>query len=1077
MIESNQISLPTPSPSGRSVEEIENVNLFQKIKPNTISIFKEILVIQNQSHSTSSSLHQSLVNLNQIIINHPSSFNPTLTHYTIYPIQHLLKITTTTSQPLPSSSLSLSLNIIQHLLSNTSHQSTKSFALIEQESLILESLLTILSLDSIEDSSLLIIESSEFILSQYDQLPIRFIKPIFKSIIDLFPILSNPTHSFSSVRLIEFIRFVLLKLSISQVDPIRLITTLLPKSASHLVKLVISFSSQSASSKLVIQSIDLLEWLILFCLDEHLNDIGLLINSLKSSSQTDQDLLTISKPTQIDPQPSQVLITRDLQWLQTTISNLISLLQLLSSSLTYHPNPQIRQSWTKLCTTLLQKIPNLLTPGSSTILQNLSVSLILNQNEELPLDQNLLESYPIEFGKGAIELIRKDFKSVLKFLVYRVKDEDEVLIYYCQSIFNATETLWIMLQENHLIHHQSVLDEILEDFELIKLFKQSLQSIELVMSSMISLDSRNLNLIRFKHLTTNSKVMEAIQKMIQSFGRGLCWIENGRLELYVYEYFFEVILMNEPNQSIESLNSIWILNQLMMGTTSCMKENHQARKKHQIRMERFLKSVVFRLIDEFEQPDESKPTSINRHQTQEDIVKKEVEVERIVSYQKGMNSLPSLEKLRPMILSNENEMQETQKVLRISLLLNLFSTISTKLNTSFQPVLSILLYPILRYIDHPILSSQLKIVLDQISYETSYGNLQNMIADHLDYLVDSISSRLSTNRILPDLKAVTVMGSLIEWVGVKESFGILGEGLVQEIGEALRDFHWVEGFLEGVLDGYLRVLGMVGRVVLDEDRENRRLQKEQEKEKEEEEDGDHGLGLFVQLEKQRRRFLELIVFRNDEDEVEEEKHEKDELDRFKAWYELREKVAKFNEREEVEEEKMKRNPRTAFHREVQEEEVKEVKEEEVKDKPIGLYERVSILIVSQTLPFLSHSSNQIRKKVQEILKICLETKLLVTESEVIPLLNLFKSLIERNVEIKPVLKDHDRFGMFFWKSEKEFLGLERRVWDGFEDLKKMNQEVEVEVGFELNYQLWKMIRDGHDPLGMGIGREYFMCVN
>ncbi|KAH9815807.1 hypothetical protein DFH28DRAFT_248351 [Melampsora americana] len=1063
---------------------IENQKLFQKIKPNTISIFKEILKLQNnqQTKPSQEHLYQSLLNLYQILTIHSTHpFNSTLIHYTIYPIQHLLSFSTSIHS-IPDSSLELSFKIIQSLLSKSNVN--KSIALIEQESHLLDSLLIILGSNDHLNLHLIIIETIEIILNQEIQLNIQFIKPIFKSILNLITNLFTSKDSSISLRSIRLIHSSLLKLSTSQIthqdDGIRLITTLLPKSVSNLVKLIISLSNASKSSKVLIKSIELLQWMILFCLDESLDDIHLLIHSINTSKEN-QNPLRFSKLSSIqvlkvqEVQSKEVLIKRDLQWLQITIKNLVHLLDLLSNSLNHHSNHQVRQSWTILATRLLQRLPNLLKLESSTIIKTLSIPIILNQTDQTPLDINLIESHLIEFGKSAIDLIKKEFKALAKLLIYKVKDEDDVLIYHSEAIMNALEVLSIILKKDLKFNHW-FLDEVLEDFELIQTFQKLLNSIKLIISPLMNHNpSNSIQPIVFKHLL-NLNVMKSIQDLIQSVGKVLSLMENDQIEIWIYEFFLKLIL-NEDHQvsSNQSFNSIWILNDLLIGSQLLMIN----RKKNHKRIETFFKKSLGKLIDEFEQEDQDQKKF--KSMNQELIKEGEEEDHMVVRHTKGLNPLPELDKLRPTISSNEDQDQESDRVLRISLLLHLLSSISTKLSTSFQPSLSILLYPILRYTDHPFHSTQVRHTLNQFAYETSYGSVENMITDHLDYIVDSISNRISFNQRIPDLKASNVMASLIEIVGVKESFGIVGESLVNEMGEGVRDFHQDEDYLDGVLDGYLRVIRLVGEVVLEDDQENERLEKEKERVEEEEEGEGEGeeneFGWFVKLEKKRKRFEELVWFRrcDDEENEEEERNEREELDRFKEWYCLREKV--LNRFEDVED-KVEINPGVPFQREetIKDKVVEEEVAEEEQEKPMGLYERVTLQIVSQILPFLNHSSSLIKAKVIEILKISLDYKVLKTEEKVIPILIKFKRLIEKEARLKKVLKDHERFKMYFFKQDQKDLILkEKEVWNGFLkqdlilDLMSKGDDDELEDQFKLNYLIWKKAREGEL-----IGMEFMM---
>lgn len=350
-----------------------------------------------------------------------------------------------------------------------------------------------------------------------------------------------------------------------------------------------------------------------------------------------------------------------------------------------------------------------------------------------------------------------------------------------------------------------------------------------------------------------------------------------------------------------------------------------------------VKSVVkgiLGLLERLAEEDETEEDKVARGPVVEEQSSMDVTMEETtpilveVEHRRGAVSLtPTLDGLSPIVTTTATASalaRASHRILLLSLSLRILSTAASLLASSFQPYLLGSLYHILSHLSatsHPILREHAQLALAQIAYSTSYASSQNLILANVDYVINSVSQRLSISRLDP--QAPLVLVEMIRLVG--EPIVPMVQDLVEDVFEALDDYHGYEEITVGlwaVLDALMSV--MAGTVI--ENGEKRKERIETGKNGETKKEGDGTWNAFVAWYEQKRIVL-------DEDPADEEI-----------------------------------NPRTPFSSTLPEEEEKDepVQPEEIKIPPTRS-QLVSSQILSKAVYFLSHSSPLLRARVISLL--------------------------------------------------------------------------------------------------------------
>lgn len=258
-----------------------------------------------------------------------------------------------------------------------------------------------------------------------------------------------------------------------------------------------------------------------------------------------------------------------------------------------------------------------------------------------------------------------------------------------------------------------------------------------------------------------------------------------------------------------SASALWVLDGILNGLDSEKKGIKKVVRNVVRKVLDLLKTLEDDVLGE-DASSKSQATQATVPSTSEEISKIEFEeLSTLVSveHSKGLSITPSLDKLKPTSTASTSLVSSNRLVLT-ALSIRVLATTSNLLGSSFQPHLLLSLYHLLSHsstTSHPLLRSYSQIALNQIALSTSYASTENLLLSNVDYILNSVSQRLSITSLSP--KAPLVLVEMIRLVG-KEVVPYIGD-LVEDLFESLDDYHGYDEItvgLWGVLDAVVRVL-------------------------------------------------------------------------------------------------------------------------------------------------------------------------------------------------------------------------------------------------------------------------------
>lgn len=289
-------------------------------------------------------------------------------------------------------------------------------------------------------------------------------------------------------------------------------------------------------------------------------------------------------------------------------------------------------------------------------------------------------------------------------------------------------------------------------------------------------------------------------------------------EEIVIESFIGIALGARGNEAT-ACAALWVLDGLLRGFGSGDDEKRKVKAKGR----KLVKNVVRRLIGLLEKFEEGVGVEIGPEASD---ASKELstapellvgsttsEIDLAIStpivHEKGISLTPSLDSLKPTTTSSSSAANiASHQALLTCLIFRIFSTSAGILSSSFQPLFLQVLYHLLSKTSPtspPVLRQHAQIALARIAYHTSHASIENLIYSNVDYVINSVSSRLSMSRLDP--KAPLVLVEMIRLVGAP--IVPMVQDLVGDVFEALDDYHGYDEVTVGlwaVLDAIMRVM-------------------------------------------------------------------------------------------------------------------------------------------------------------------------------------------------------------------------------------------------------------------------------
>lgn len=294
--------------------------------------------------------------------------------------------------------------------------------------------------------------------------------------------------------------------------------------------------------------------------------------------------------------------------------------------------------------------------------------------------------------------------------------------------------------------------------------------------------------IFFKNLSS-PEAKNALVNMFHALGAA-----SGETGLYAVGWFFRI---GYSGTSSDSVAALWCACRLLEGIGSVSLAEVCPRILPTKRLEKECKLLIRSIAEIWDQPD---PTP----REQGDIDNHDRPV--LVQHQKGLVPLHETLKIIHATKPKPTVVDHQPNVHRV-LCLQLLAITATICQERFSPLFIHTLYPVLHSLVSPasLLSATALATLDSITAATSYASPANLLLSNFDYVLDSVSRRLSQRWL--DIDATKVLSVMIRLVGVDivEKAG----DIVEECFDRLDEFH---GY--GVIvDGLIEVLSEVLKVI------------------------------------------------------------------------------------------------------------------------------------------------------------------------------------------------------------------------------------------------------------------------
>lgn len=312
--------------------------------------------------------------------------------------------------------------------------------------------------------------------------------------------------------------------------------------------------------------------------------------------------------------------------------------------------------------------------------------------------------------------------------------------------------------------------------------------------------------------TAEAATVRALEALWAAVGRAGARAGQGG---EVVEQFLGVALGPRRDENA-AVSALWVLEGVMSGLGGGMGAG-LAREQRQV-FKRATRAVLALLEDlEAASREEDEPAQVRPdvEEQRRDVLAVEEEDDerstpiRLVELKKGVTAMPSLDAYKPVAaLSTTRDQRASHLLLLSSLSLRLLATAATALSSSFRPFLMQALYHVLAHLSptaHPFVRAHAQHALALMADATAYASPQTLVLANVDYVVNSVSQRLSVARLEPSAPLVLV--EMIRLVG--QPIVPMVQDLVDDVFEALDDYHGYEELTVGlwaVLDALLKVM-------------------------------------------------------------------------------------------------------------------------------------------------------------------------------------------------------------------------------------------------------------------------------
>uniref|UniRef100_A0A0W0FAX1 Putative ARM heat repeat protein n=1 Tax=Moniliophthora roreri TaxID=221103 RepID=A0A0W0FAX1_MONRR len=297
---------------------------------------------------------------------------------------------------------------------------------------------------------------------------------------------------------------------------------------------------------------------------------------------------------------------------------------------------------------------------------------------------------------------------------------------------------------------------------------------------------------------SNTSTYDALVKMFRSLGRAA-----GDVALFSVEWFASVGQSGKHSRAVAGL---WCACRLLEGVAN-IDLTSEASLQVQIlpttkRLEKFARGLAKSLAQLWDSVDDDLSGEPEKRGDDEEHTSA-----NLVQYITGVVPLHETLQITNSTPPPQKQRKVSQSMLHKAFTLQLLSVTAGILQSRFVHLLIYTLYPILHSLISPIsfLSTTGLAALNYVTHCTSYASPGNLLLSNFDYVLDSISRRL-TRRWL-DIDATKVLVVMIHLVGndIVERAG----DVVEECFDRLDEYHGYDAIVEGIVEVLHEVIKVI----------------------------------------------------------------------------------------------------------------------------------------------------------------------------------------------------------------------------------------------------------------------------
>lgn len=315
--------------------------------------------------------------------------------------------------------------------------------------------------------------------------------------------------------------------------------------------------------------------------------------------------------------------------------------------------------------------------------------------------------------------------------------------------------------------------------------------------------------------------VKAIRNVLTSLGAA-----GGEAALHAVEHFVHFAQANRTRDTSKAVSALWVAQLLLDGIAQGQENGPEGRTSKSTRklakeMTRIIVSIEEEEEEEdFEQSEQYQPMDVD-----DDTSLVPVERQRGLDVVTTLLDRPSRPGTRAAHETKRLQ-QQAQKAMLSAVALSTLSVTSRILSSSFRPLLLTVLYTLLSHLASPdnLVATYAETTLGHVAYNTGYASVQNLLLDNVDYVINVVSQRLNPSRLSPTAPLV-----LIAMIRMTRSEIVpMVHDIVDEIFDALDDFHGYEVLASGLLAVLVTLVDVMADDVAVQDPSPARLEKLQE---------------------------------------------------------------------------------------------------------------------------------------------------------------------------------------------------------------------------------------------------------